>query len=73
VIRNLFAIGYVHQHPATTVTEFGKVWKDLDKETRDVGPFLSIRFDILYLFDQKYEAISKEKGNARKKAQKNLK
>ncbi|KIL63475.1 hypothetical protein M378DRAFT_12193, partial [Amanita muscaria Koide BX008] len=33
--RNLFALDHMQQHPTTTVTEFGRIWKDLDKDTRD--------------------------------------
>ncbi|KAM6491356.1 hypothetical protein JOM56_013130 [Amanita muscaria] len=33
--RNLFALDHMQQHPMTTVTEFGRLWKDLDKDTRD--------------------------------------
>jgi len=70
MIRNLFAVDYMLEHPTTTVTEFGKVWKTLEKEARDVGSFCSISFDIQCLFDQKYEAVSKEKGVEKKKLQK---
>ncbi|KAM6495409.1 hypothetical protein JOM56_008115 [Amanita muscaria] len=33
--RNLFALDHMQQHPTTTATEFGRLWKDLDKDTRD--------------------------------------
>lgn len=33
---NLFAVNYMLKHLTTTVAEFGIVWKELDKETRNV-------------------------------------
>lgn len=49
VVRNIFAIDYMKDHPGTTVADFKKVFDSIDKDTKKVFDVISLpqqRIDI---------------------------
>jgi hypothetical protein len=50
VVRNLFTIDYMKEHPGTTVADFKKVFNSIDKDTKKVFDVISLPWQRIDTF-----------------------